>query len=297
MTTKELKVRASGWIESRVNQSETLLKRAGFDPETYNRLCLNTLIKFPKLAECSQRSLELSILRCIELGLVPDGQEAAIVPFKVKGTPTATLIPMIDGRRRIARLATPGLVLRDHAVFDDDDWEYEEGLYPVLRHVPDPDASRDADSLIAAYAVAKVPGAEEPEFCWMFRNEIDARKAKSPGAKKPDSPWRQHYAEMARKTAMGQVLKRLPKRPGQPEPPDEDDLLEQGFDLEADAPVVGDDIEDAEVVEASPPPSEPARERVATTRKPVNEEPLPEPDPAPPASSGSGAFTGDDNPF
>ena len=295
MTTKELKLRAKGWIESRVGESETLLARAGFDPETYKRLCLNTLIKFPKLAECSQRSLELSIMRCIELGLVPDGQEAAIVPFKVKGTPTATLIPMIDGRRRLARLATPGLVLRDHPVYADDEWTYEEGLYPVLRHVPNEDAARDSDSLIAAYAVAKVPGADEPEFRWMFRNEIDARKAKSPASKKPDSPWKQHYAEMAQKTAMGQVLKRLPKRPGQPDPPDDDEMLAQGFDLEYDTPD-DDDIEDAEVVE-SPPASEPARERVATTRKAVNEEPLPEPDPAPPRSESQGAFTGDADPF
>ena len=295
MTSKELKLRAKGWIESRVDESEVLLKRAGFDPETYKRLGLNTLIRFPKLAECSQRSLELSIMRCIELGLVPDGQEAAIVPFKVKGIPTATLIPMIDGRRRLARLATPGLVLRDHPVYEDDVWEYEEGLFPVLRHVPNANAARDADSLIAAYAVALVPGADAPEFRWMFRNEIDARMAKSPGAKKPDSPWKQHYAEMAQKTAMGQVLKRLPKRPGQSDPPDDDELLSQGFDLEYATPAApDDDIEDAEVIESQPPEPAPERERVTTTRKAVADEPLPEPDPSP---ASSGAFTGTADPF
>lgn len=312
MTTKELKLRAKGWIENRVDQSEVLLKRAGFDPETYNRLCLNTLLKYPRLAECSQRSLELAILRCIEVGLVPDGEEAAIVPFKVKGTPTATLIPMIAGRRRLARIATPGLVLRDHAVFEDDEWEYEEGLYPVLRHVPKENADRSPACIVATYAVAMVPGAEAPEFRWMFRNEIDARMAKSPGAKKADSPWKQHFEEMARKTAMGQVLKRLPKRPGQPEPPEDDEMLAQGFDLEyeAKADEPEDDIEEAEVVgDEAPPPEPPAKVTTkAADPEPApdpDEEPLPEPDPVPdkpdkpaPAQSSQGAFSDpDDDPF
>lgn len=310
MTSRELKVRAAGWIENRVDQSEVLLKRAGFDPETYQRLCLNTLLKYPKLAECSQRSLELAILRCIEVGLVPDGEEAAIVPFKVKGTPTATLIPMIAGRRRLARIATPGLVLRDNAVFEDDEWEYEEGLYPVLRHVPKEDADRSPACIVATYAVAMVPGAEAPEFRWMFRNEIDARMAKSPGAKKADSPWKQHFEEMARKTAMGQVLKRLPKRAGQPEPPEDDEMLAQGFDLEYEAKAEpepeDDDIEEAEVVgDEAPPPEEPPAK---VTTKAADPEPAPDPDeepwPEPPepakpaASSSQGAFSDpNDDPF
>ena len=36
----------------------------------------------------------MAVIQCINAGLVPDGKQAAIIPFK----DTATLVPMIEGQ-------------------------------------------------------------------------------------------------------------------------------------------------------------------------------------------------------
>ena len=289
-TEIELKTVALNAIQSRISQSKMLLQRLNIAPEVYERVCLNMLLRAPDLyRKCDPDTLQLAIMQCIEIGLMPDGDDAAIVPFKG----TAKLMPMINGRRRLARQAIPGLWLHDMAVYADDQFEYEEGLCPVLRHKPHPQASRDDGSLIAAYALARVPGSESMEFTVMFRAEIDLRRAKSPSGNNPKAPWATNFAEMARKTAMGQVLKRLPKRPGDPEPPDVDGLLGEGVDPD-------DPYGDAEIIDVEPEPELPKAAKKAAkkaTKKPaarpepeppqvedaaiVEVEPLPEPPPKP----------------
>ena len=91
------------------------------------------------------------------------------------------------------------------------------------------------------------------------------------------------------------MLKRLPKRPGEPDVPDDDDLLAQGFDVEYDPAGGSDTIEDAEVVEAeatevrsaprrsrAKPKPEPEPEPEPEVAVAVNSEPLPEPPPLDP---------------
>ena len=157
-------------------------------------------------------------MACITAGLLPDGHEAAIVPFNNRsaGTKEATLIPMIEGRLKLARRATAGLSLRVRVVYACDAWEYEDGLSPVLKHTPKDGDKRD-ESIVAAYAVANLPASIDPEFEVFSKADIDRFRGYSRGQ---GGPWKTHYPEMAKKAVLGQLLKRLPKAVGAPpEPP------------------------------------------------------------------------------
>ena len=203
---------AADQLKNRVELSEALLERMGVSVEAFTRVLLNALLANPKLVECSRASLERAVVVCIDAGLLPDGRQAAIVPYGKE----ATVLPMIEGRLMLARRATPGLALRVRAVFKADEWEYREGLVPTLEHEPDLNGSRTADDLIASYAVAVIPGSQAPEFEVHSRADTDRYRAKSRAGDRAGAPWNTEYIEMAKKTVLGQLLKRLPKRVGDP---------------------------------------------------------------------------------
>ena len=107
------KMDIKGRVEYVVNLNAALLERSGYSAEAYCRAVLNTMVQTPANSRIATTdSLQAALLAAMNAGLVPDGKEAAIVPFKVKGVLTATLMLMIDGRRKLAQQATKGLVLR-----------------------------------------------------------------------------------------------------------------------------------------------------------------------------------------
>ena len=197
----------SGRDRTRVEMSKSLLERMGMTVEQYQRVVLNALVRVPALADCDNASLDLAVMRCITAGLLPDGDEAVIVPFKDrnKPAPVATLIPMVAGQIKMAKAATPTLALRVRAVYKDDTFDYSEGLRPVLDHRPNQLGSRRDDDIIAVYAVGMTSANAEPEFEVMWRADIDRYRAYSRSS--GSGPWVSHYGEQAKKTVLKQLLK------------------------------------------------------------------------------------------
>ncbi len=260
-------------ILATVTDGKEILDALGITPEVFARVAVNSLLANPMIAECDPPELKRAVMNSIELGLLPDGRQAAILPFKKKGGGVgATLVPMIEGRILLARRACPGIVLRVRAVFREDIWSYSDGLIPAIKHEPNPEASRTDDDLIAVYAIAHQPKAPAPEFEVMFSGDITRYRAKSRAGSKGKGPWATDYIEMAKKTVMGQLLKRLPKVAG--EPPDD------GFADEAEAWHQFDETEQP-MLEAStgddpePEPQPQARQTPppATSRKVKNQPP------------------------
>ena len=91
-------------LKRRVEMSEALLKRMGMTGEEYQRICLNALLLNPALAQCTNHSIDVAVIQCINAGLVPDGKQASIIPFK----DTATLVPMIEGKLMLAAACDAG---------------------------------------------------------------------------------------------------------------------------------------------------------------------------------------------
>ena len=224
-TKQETALAVKGKVERRITMSAPLLERMGITVEQFQRVALDALVRAPALSDCTPDSLDLAVMNCIESGLLPDGKQAAIVPFKN----VATLIPMVKGRLMLARQATPGLSLRVRAVFKDDEFEYEEGLYAKLKHKVNPTGSRTDQDLIATYAIAKVPGAIDPEFEVFYRADIDRARAYS---KASSGPWQTHFIEMAKNAPMKMLLNRLPQAvTAPPEPPAQLDNWEFNGDV------------------------------------------------------------------
>ena len=91
-------------IEYSVSLNAALLERSGYSEEAYCRVVLNAMVATPAIAECDVASLQQALLDAMNAGLVPDGKESAIVPFKGK----AQLIIMIEGRMKLAHQAIEG---------------------------------------------------------------------------------------------------------------------------------------------------------------------------------------------
>ena len=243
-------------IEYTVELNAALLERSGYSAEAYCRVVLNAMVATPAIVKCDADSLQQALLDAMNAGLVPDGKEAAIVPFKNK----AQLIIMIEGRLKLAHQATKGLVMRSMAVFGGDEWDYSEGLRPRLHHVPNPEASNAPEQMIYVYATAQLPVAIEPQFDVMSRATVDRYRAYSASPAK--GPWATHFEEMAKNAVLKRLLKRLPKSsraPAEVADLERVDTMEDAVALDG-APVTV-DTTTGEIVEvpelAAPPPTAP----------------------------------------
>ena len=296
-------------IQKGVKLSAPLLKRMGVTPEEFERVALNGLVFNPAIGNCTPKSMGQAVVHLIQAGLLPDGKQAAIVPY---GN-TATVVPMIEGQIMLFRQAVKGASLRARLVYEDDMWEYEEGLFPVLRHKPEPTADRRDDKIIATYAVAHLPGQSQPEYEVMFRGEIDAFRAKYVKAR--NSPWDTHLPAMVKKTVLKQILKRLPKSSmAPPEPPAALEGIDL-YDMDVGGPMVADEVDvsprvvdvptDAAQRRNDPPPQyaasraetteakpSPRRTATRTTRPPASQGPSRNSQPNPPPADDK-----DDSPF
>ena len=188
-------------IEYVVSTNSALLERSGYSQEAYCRVVLNAMVQTPALAECDLGSLQQALLAALNAGLVPDGKEAVIVPFKGK----AALIPCIKGMIKLVQQARPGTVLRVMVVYAGDEWNYAEGLHPRLDHIPSPSASQGEADVTYAYATARIPGATEPMYDVMSRGEIDRYRAYS---RSPS--WGTNFVEQSKNPVLRRLLKRLP---------------------------------------------------------------------------------------
>ena len=181
-----------------------LLKVMGIPQEAFARLCINALMRNPDLAKCRKDSLYQSVYRAIEMGMIPDGKQGAIVPLRRKGSLTAEFWPMIDGLLTKVRQNIPGISIQAHNVFRGDEWDDTRGSSPMLVHRPDPDAEQNESTLIASYATAHMPNNSMPEIVVMYRSELEGFKKKNAG------PWAGHPLEMYRIRPLKRLVKRLP---------------------------------------------------------------------------------------
>src|ERR1044072_7066926 len=160
----------------------------------------------PKLADCTPLSVVDALTTCAQLGLSPSGRlgSAYRLPYKDK-------CPLVIGYRGYADLAyRSGDVASFHAqvVRTKDVWQYEEGLSPVLRHIPSEE--QDAGELRAVYASARRKDGSTAHVV-MLRREVLAIKARSRSSS--DGPWVTDEAEMWKKTAVRRLIKLLPLSP------------------------------------------------------------------------------------
>lgn len=178
-------------------------------PERMLKVALGAVRAVPKLLECTTESLFGAVIQCSALGLEPNTVlgHAYLIPFanrKAGRTDVQVLIGykgLIDLARRSGQIVS----IAAHEVCELDEFDFSYGLEETLKHRP---ALGDRGPIIAFYAVAKLVGGGYA-FEVMSRAEVDKIKA-STQSKGQWGPWKDHYPEMGRKTAIRRLSKYLP---------------------------------------------------------------------------------------
>ena len=182
-------------IARRIDGASVLCERHNLSTDIYKRIAIHAIINTPALLSCDRASVMYSLMKALEAGLIPDGNQAAIVPFKGR----ATLIPMIDGKLMLARRAVPGIRFDSAVVYDGDSFDCERGVHPHLRHTPSLSSRRRPQDVQGAYALAFWPD-DVVTFEVLTQEELLRYKARSPSARsKGKTPWETDYAEMCKK--------------------------------------------------------------------------------------------------
>ena len=163
-----------------------------------------TLNKNPKLLQADKNSLLQTFMSAAKDGLYLDGREAAAVQYGQ----SVQYIPMVEGIIKV--LHNSGLIktISAEVVYENDLFDYELGTKPQLTHKPL--IVGDRGKPICVYAVAiTTNGGEYMEL--MNMQEIEKCRAVSKASSSPHSPWVKWFDQMAKKTVMHRIAKRLPK--------------------------------------------------------------------------------------
>lgn len=192
-------------------------------PEYFQRATLTALAQNPKLLNVDRRSLFNALIKCAQDGLIPDGRQAALVIYKTKddrGT-IAQYLPMVAGIRKLVQQSGEITRFDQQVVHEGDDFEYELGDQPHIRHRPKLDAPPGRRA-IAVYSVAQWrDGSLSREI--MTVGEIEKVRASSRAAH--EGPWESWWDEMAKKTIAKRHAKTLPMSPDAAEALARDDEL------------------------------------------------------------------------
>lgn len=192
------------------SQIESILPKS-IKPELLVATALNSIRKTPKLLECDQLSMLSGLMRCAEVGALPDtaAQECHLVPFYNSRKGHSEVV-WIAGYRLLIRLAMESGVVSwvdAHVVRDGDEFEYQYGSNMFLKHKECADPGDPTFYYAVAYHTQ--PGVP-PLFFVMtatqmqtFRNSLKNRDSE---------PWVKNFDQMALKTVVRYLIdKRIPK--------------------------------------------------------------------------------------
>ena len=179
--------------------------------ERLYQLAVSTVNQNPQLADCDVASLLSCVMKCSALGLEPSAVDglgrAYILPYRNKGTMTATFIMGYKGMIDLARRSGEIKDISARAVYEGDDFDYEFGLEEKLRHRPSA-RKHDADEKPThVYMVAHFKdGGHYMDV--MTIDEVESIRKRSRA--KDNGPWVTDYEAMAKKTVIRRAFPYLP---------------------------------------------------------------------------------------
>lgn len=170
--------------------------------EKFSRVAMTAIQNNPQLQNADRRSLFGAVVRLAQDGLLPDGREAALVMFGNK----AQAMPMIAGVLKKIRQSGEVAKISAQVVHQNDHFVVRYGFDEDVEHSPPP-LDEPRGEPIGAYATAILKdGSRLLEV--MSLEEIEKVRSVSRASK--NGPWVQWWGEMARKTVMRRLSKRLP---------------------------------------------------------------------------------------
>lgn len=190
-------------LKNNLKSIESVLPK-NMDSARFCRVAINAIMKNPSLADCDRSSFVMSVINAAESGLELSLGQGALVPYKGHVQFQPMYQGLIELAERSGKLAGAPYA---EVVYEDDEFEYELGLHPILKHKPNPEKQGDMKYV---YAVAHMTNGE-PRFVVLTKAEVEKIKKTSPGAGSKFSPWQTWESEMWKKTALKRLCKMLPK--------------------------------------------------------------------------------------
>ncbi|GAN86390.1 recombinase RecT [Komagataeibacter intermedius] len=171
--------------------------------DKFERVVRIAVQKNDKLLECSPRSLFMECVKAASDGLLPDGREGAIVP---RGS-EAVWQPMVSGLMKLARNSGQIASISSQVVYKGERFRVVLGDDERIEHERDLDIAGETE-IVAAYAVARLKDGSEPIREIMTWKQIE--KVRNTNKYWMKGPWKDWGDEMARKTVIRRLSKRLP---------------------------------------------------------------------------------------
>ena len=178
-------------------------------PERFTRMVFTALSTNPQLQQCTPASFLGAMMQSAQLGVEPNTPigQAYLIPFRNKGTLECQFQLGYKGLIDLAYRSGDIKDIQAHEVYENDDFQYEYGLEPKLRHVP---AVRDRGNVIMYYAVFHMTNGGYG-FEVMSRDDVVAHAKKTSQSYGSNySPWAKWFDEMAKKTVVKKALKYAP---------------------------------------------------------------------------------------
>lgn len=200
--------RVMDWLGS----SASVRKAVQGDPDAFAHAIVTYLAYNPDLLDCSMGTLQRAITQTVSLGLQPDPQlgQAYIIRRWSRASNGYEATFQLGYRGLAQLLWRSGMIdsLDAHAVYEGDQFEYQLGTEPFVRHVPT--LGGDAGQIVAFYAIVWIKGGKV-RINVMSRHAVDrVRDAFSESADKGYSPWKTSYEAMGIKTCFKPLCNLLP---------------------------------------------------------------------------------------
>jgi recombination protein RecT len=169
--------------------------------EKFLMLARLEISKSDYLCKCKGETVLGCLIKAASLGLYVNTGDAYLVPYK------DTCQLQIGYQGMLKLLYRGGMKsITVNAVYSNDVFEFVDGTERMIRHIR---SFKDRGEFMCVYCIAKINGEQIIEI--MDKNEIDLVMSKSKSAQKNDSPWNIFYDEMAKKTVIRRLFKKLPQ--------------------------------------------------------------------------------------
>ncbi len=185
---------------------------ANMSVEKFTRTAITAIQNNPELVDADRDSLYTAVMMAAQDNLLPDGREGVLNIFKTKVSrdgkdvwiKKVQWMPMVRGI--IKTLADAGFSVDGQIVCDGDKFDYQLGDNPFITHSP-PQFGQARGEMIGCYAIATdVNGSKYRAV--MDKLEVEKIRAASKSGEY--GPWKTWYNEMAIKSVIKRLAKRLP---------------------------------------------------------------------------------------
>ena len=193
-------VAVQNYFESNIGRIQDACKAVQVNSQVMD-VC-QVIANNPKLQQCSPSSIVGAVITASRLGvsLDPNIKHSYLIPYGKNAKLEISYMGLIDVIFR-----STGTLLEAHMVYENDDFDYEQGSTPHVKHKPC--VFGDRGQLIGCYAIARMPNKDfSIEFLTLEDIEACRKVSKNSGG-----VWKTWFSEMAKKSAIRRLYKRLPK--------------------------------------------------------------------------------------